>query len=120
MIARLVFAFLLFGSLVIAQSVEDPAVEFALRNNIVGTESYVPTTGYIPDSRTAVAVAIAVLTPIYGKSDIDSERPWHTGLKDGIWTVVGTFNAKGATMGGSAIIQLDKKTGAVLFVTHGQ
>jgi hypothetical protein len=75
-----------------------------------------PAAGYVPDSDTAIAIATAVLTPIYGKTTIDAEKPWKAGLKDGVWTVVGTFNGKGE--GGEAIVQIDKRTGAIKFVTH--
>jgi len=94
---------------------EDPAVVYA-RRIVASAKTYQPAAGYVPDSNTAVAIGTAVLIPIYGKDKIDAEKPWHTGLKDGVWTVVGTFNGKGE--GGEAIIQLDKKTGAVVFVAH--
>lgn len=77
---------------------------------------YVPAAGYVPDCATAIQVARAVLAPIYGKAKIDAESPWHTGLKNGIWTVVGTFKGKGE--GGEAIVQIDEKTAAIKFVGH--
>jgi len=97
------------------QSSEDPAVVYA-RRVIVGERTYRPTAGYVPDSQTAVAIATAVLIPIYGKATIDAEKPWHTGLKGGVWTVVGTFNGKGC--GGEAMVQIDKKSAAIIFVGH--
>lgn len=103
------------ASATVPQSSEDPVVVFT-RREIVHARTYRPAAGYVPDSKTAVTIAIAVLTPIYGKGDIESEEPWHTGLDNGVWTVVGTFNGKG--VGGSAVIQLDQKTGEVLLVTH--
>jgi len=104
-----------FASATAPQSGEDPVVVFT-RREITDAKTYRPTAGYVPDSKTAVAIAVAVLTPIYGKGDIEAEKPWHTGLNNGVWTVVGTFNGKG--VGGSAVIQLDQKTGEVLLVTH--
>ncbi len=120
MVTRLIFVSALLVSVALGartrpQSKEDPVVVFT-RREIAHAKTYRPPAGYVPDSKTAVAIAVAVLTPIYGKAKIESEKPWHTGLKDGVWTVVGTFNGKG--MGGSAVIQIDKKTGEVLFVTH--
>ena len=115
MLVRFALSCALFASIAMTQSSGDPAVVYA-RRIIVGGRTYRPAAGYIPDSETAIAVATAVLIPIYGKAKIDAENPWHTGLKGGVWTVVGTFNGKG--LGGGAIIQLDKKTGAVIFVTH--
>lgn len=115
MFPRFALACMLFASIALAQSHEDPAVTYA-RRVIVGEKTYTLAAGYVPDSRTAVEIATAVLIPIYGKTKIDAEKPWHTGLKNGIWTVVGTFNGKGK--GGEAIVQLDKKTGTIRFVGH--
>lgn len=120
LITRLIFISALVACVALGASTkpqvkEDPVVVFT-RREIVHAKTYRPSAGYVPDSKAAVAIATAVLTPIYGKTEIESEKPWHTGLKDGVWTVVGTFNGKG--MGGSAVIQIDKKTGEVLFVTH--
>lgn len=117
MLIRSLSVCLLFFSMALPQRTDDPAVLYA-RRIIAQEKTYRPPAGYVPDSEAAVSMAIAVLTPIYGKKDIDAEKPWHTGLKDGIWTVVGTFNGPGAGGGGEAMIQLDKKTGAILFVGH--
>jgi len=114
-IPRSALACVVLASMAMAQTTEDQAVTYA-RRIIAKEKTYMPPGGYIPDSATAVAVATAVLAPIYGKATIDAEKPWHTGLKDGVWTVVGTFNGKGE--GGEAMIQLDEKTGAVVFVGH--
>ena len=115
MFARLALACMLVASISLAQSSGDEAVQYA-RQIIARGKTYMPAPGYVPDSTTAVAIATVVLIPIYGKAKIDSEKPWHTELKDGVWTVVGTFNGKGE--GGEAIIQIDKMTGAIMFVTH--
>jgi NTF2 fold immunity protein len=120
MLIRLALACVLLASVALAsaavpQSTEDPVVVFT-RREIATARTYRPPSGYVPDSKAAIAIAVAVLTPIYGKGDIESEKPWHTGLNNGVWTVVGTFNGKG--VGGSAVIQLDQKTGEVLLVTH--
>jgi len=96
-------------------SSDDQAVDYA-RRLAARQKTAVPTSGFVPDSDTAVAIATAVLVPIYGKSIAASEKPWHAGLKGGVWTVVGTFNGKGN--GGEGIVQIDKRTGAIIFVTH--
>lgn len=115
MITRLVLVIALSASVALARPQEDPVVVFT-RREIAHAKTYRPTAGYVPDSKTAIAIATAVLTPIYGKAEIEPETPWHTGLRNGVWMVVGTFNGQGN--GGSAIIQIDKRTGEVLFVTH--
>ena len=43
---------------------------------------YDPQQGYIPDSRTAIAVAEAVWTPFYGPELVKAERPFSAVLQD--------------------------------------
>lgn len=47
------------------------------------TPGYVPRAGFVPDSKTATAVAIAILTPIYGEAEVLEERPFVATLKVG-------------------------------------
>lgn len=81
------------------------------------TSSYAPKNGFVPDARTAVLVAEAVLAPIYGDQQVASERPFTASLKDGIWTVMGHLRTPN---GGVAIIKISKRTCRVLFVSHGE
>jgi hypothetical protein len=117
MYLRSAFVCMLLFQVGVTQLGEDPLVTFT-RREIATTKTYHPAAGYAPDSGTAVAIAIAILKPVYGDAEIDSAKPWHAGLKDGIWTVVGTFHGHGN--GGSPVIQLDKSTGAVRFLGHTQ
>jgi NTF2 fold immunity protein len=117
MYLRGVLACLLFFQLAVAQSNEDPLVTFT-RREIATTKSYKPAAGYVPDSRSAVAIAVAILTPVYGEAEINAAKPWHTGLKDGVWTVVGTFHGEGD--GGSPVIQIEQSTGSIRFLGHTQ
>ena len=81
--------------------------------------NYVPKNGYVPDEKTAVAVAQAVLTPIYGEAKLAQERPFHASLDDkDVWTVEGSIPA--GQVGGVAIIRLSRKDGHILSVTHGK
>lgn len=79
---------------------------------------FVPKDGFIPDQKTAVSVAAAVLDAIYGEKQIASERPFSATLRDGIWSVVGTL-PKGARNGGVAEIKISKAKGCIISVTHG-
>jgi hypothetical protein len=72
-----------------------------------------PKDGYIPDEKTAVTVAEAVLSPIYGKEI--PQLTFHAVLKDGIWHVAGTPIAYD---GGSVQIRIDKETGKILGHVH--
>jgi hypothetical protein len=116
MLARVFLICALAVSVMQTQSSGDQdRVEFA-RRTIKGLKTYTPPAGLGPDSDTAITIATAVLTPIYGRTTIDSQKPWNAGLKDGVWTIVGTFN--GAGLGGEAFVQIDKRTGAIVFVGH--
>jgi hypothetical protein len=47
--------------------------------------------GAVPDDKTALAIAKAVLGSIYKKGDIESQEPFSATLKDGVWTVSSTL-----------------------------
>lgn len=76
-----------------------------------------PTNGFVPDERTAVRIAEAVAAALYGEQKTASERPFHGRLKGGVWTVKGTLTPPGA-YGGTAVIQINKIDGRVLFAVH--
>jgi hypothetical protein len=88
---------------------------------------YRPKAGFVPDSKTAIAVAEAVLIPVYGKEHIESERPFTATLKGDLWTIEGTlncFDTKGARTtdcdGGVAIVKISKGDGRILYMLHGK
>ncbi|GJG88790.1 hypothetical protein tb265_39710 [Gemmatimonadetes bacterium T265] len=84
---------------------------------------YTPPDGFVPDSATAVRVAVAVWTPIYGAATIAGERPYHARLRGGIWTVEGSLpRAQPGTVvsGGVALAEIAKRDARVLRVTHGR
>ena len=81
------------------------------------TPSYLPKNGFVPDDRTAIAVAEAVLIGIYGEKQIEGERPFFAKLEREIWIVHGTIHAPN---GGVAEIRISKKDGRVLHVSHGK
>jgi NTF2 fold immunity protein len=89
-------------------------------------QGYKPASGYVPDSKTAVKIAEAVLTPVYGEKQIESERPFTATLKNGVWTVTGTLrcpDGKGGTTtscdGGVAELQISKNDARILYMSHG-
>ena len=89
------------------------------RNQDPTVKGYVPPNGFVPDSGTAVRVAVAVWIPIYGASQIRSEQPYVATLKDGVWTVTGTLPRQ-YNLGGVAMARISKRDGRILFVLHGQ
>src|SRR5580765_3832460 len=76
---------------------------------------YAPPTGYVPDAKTAVNIAEAVLVPVYGKKQIESERPFTATLKDGVWTVAGTLRCLGGK-GGVAVVRMAKQDARIVYM----
>jgi len=89
------------------------------RNQDPTVKGYVPPNGFVPDSGTAVRVAVAVWIPIYGASQIRSEQPYVATLKDGVWIVTGTLPRQ-YNVGGVAMARISKRDGRILFVLHGR
>jgi hypothetical protein len=90
-------------------------------------QGYKPPAGYVPDSATAVRIAEAVLIPIYGEKQIESEKPFTARLEGGAWIVGGTLrcpDGKGGSAtqcdGGVAVVKILKTDGRVLYMTHGK
>jgi hypothetical protein len=81
-----------------------------------------PAGGYVPDATTAVRIAEAVLIPIYGAKQVGYEKPFNATLDGDVWTVTGTLDCKTTAtticVGGTAVVQLSKTTGAVLLLVH--
>jgi hypothetical protein len=78
-----------------------------------------PTAGYVPDEETAIKIAIAVWSPIYGKDIIDAEKPYKAILKDGVWYVSGSL-PKGYVKGGVAVGEINKDDGRIIRISHGK
>jgi hypothetical protein len=86
-------------------------------------QGYRPKEGYVPDSATAVKIAEAVLIPVYGEKQIQSEQPFTAKLKKGVWSVQGTLHCpdgKANCFGGVAEIQISKDDGRILSMSHGK
>jgi hypothetical protein len=97
-----------------------------LASDLAG-QGYKPASGYVPDSKTAAKIAEAVLAPVYGEKQIESERPFTATLKNGVWTVTGTLrcpDGKGGTtascVGGVAEVQISKNDARILYMLHGK
>ena len=81
--------------------------------------SFVPKKGFVPDEKTAITVAEAILMPIYGEKTIVGERPFHAVLNgNGVWTVRGSL--PDGWVGGVAIVRLQRQDGRILYVMHGK
>ncbi len=85
--------------------------------------SVTPKDGFVPTAGVAVAIAEAVLVPVYGRQLVNSERPFKAELSQGVWDVNGTVpcNPPGSLCpGGAAEVKISKKTGQIMFMTHDQ
>jgi hypothetical protein len=87
--------------------------------------AYTPSNGYVPDEATAVRIAEAVLIPVYGEKQIESERPFTARLKKGVWTVAGTLkcsDGKGGfttdCVGGVATVEISKQDARIISMIH--
>jgi len=76
-----------------------------------------PQNGFVPDEATAVKVAVAIAVAQWGEKVIAEELPFKGRLRGDVWTVKGTLHPQGA-LGGTAVIQVSKSTGAILFAVH--
>lgn len=82
------------------------------------THSYIPANGFVPDEQTAIAIAEAVLAPIYGKQAIEAQKPYQVARTGDIWTVRGTLPRD--RLGGEFLIEISKQTGQIMRVTHSK
>jgi hypothetical protein len=89
------------------------------RRFIVSAHSPKPKDGFVPDKETAISIARAVALPVYGRKLVDEEQPFRSELKDGVWMVLGTMHCDHC-VGGTLVIEIDKTSGKVLFMTHTQ
>ena len=79
---------------------------------------YMPPDGLVPNAETAIAIAVAVWTPIYGARQIDAQRPFKASLVEGVWFVEGHLPPD--MRGGVASARISKRNGQVLYVMHGK
>jgi hypothetical protein len=74
--------------------------------------------GLVADEQTAVKIAEAILFPIYGEKIIRNQRPYRTTLRDGKWTIDGTYLPPGFT-GGTFHIVILQRDARVIEIGHG-
>jgi hypothetical protein len=83
-----------------------------------GRHSFLPDSGFIPDSLTAVAVAEAVLIPVHGRASVERQRPLAARQEGGIWIVEGAMRE--GFLGGVARVELSRADGRITRMSHGQ
>lgn len=104
---------------ILSPSGKTPSEDELTDEFIENAEGFKPKDGFVPNAETAINVAEAVLTPIYGEEVIKKEKPFKARLKNEIWIVSGSMPS-GLTLGGVSHVKISKQNGAILLVTHGQ
>jgi len=74
--------------------------------------------GPVKDEADAIRIALDAWIPIYGRQEIENEKPYVAKLKNGIWTVEGSLPE--GMDGGVAIARIAQKDGKVLETGHGK
>jgi hypothetical protein len=77
-----------------------------------------PISNLVPNEKTAVAIALAVLEPIYGAQLLKLESPFRATLKGGAWTVEGTLPR--GYIGGVATVELSQDDARIISIVHTQ
>ncbi len=71
---------------------------------------------FVNDSETAIQIAVAIWSAVYGKDKIEKQKPYTAIEHEGFWYVNGSL-PKGYE-GGVAHIKIRKKDGAVMGYIH--
>jgi NTF2 fold immunity protein len=112
-----VFVSLIVGLLSVPSSAKAQTSKVGLQEP-TASPSFMPSGGFVPDAATAKRIAEAVWLPIYGKKVL-SEKPYQATLNSkGVWVVEGSLPKD--MDGGVAYIEISKRDGRILEVTHGK
>lgn len=81
-------------------------------------QAFLPEAGFVPNADTAARIAEAVWAPIYGREEIEDQKPFRVTLEGDVWKVRGKALPKGV-VGGVAEADISKRDGRILRVIHG-
>lgn len=116
MITKIIVVF--FSIIVLSLSVSFSAGNDGNSDRRSSMHSYVPEEGFVPDEKTAIAIAEAVLVPIYGKDSIERQKPFIVNLSDNVWTITGSLPKD--SLGGVFFIRISKQDARVITLTHSK
>lgn len=108
----------IIGIIIIAMLLAVVVPQGVLHAAETGKHNFKPTEGYVPNEETAIAIAVAVWAPIYGKERIEEKKPYKAVLKDGVWYVRGSIPQ--GWKGGVPEAEISKDNGRILRVSHGK
>lgn len=72
----------------------------------------------LKDSTTAIKIAEPILFDIYGKENIEKQRPYEIYLLENYWIISGTLPE--GYMGGTFLIIIDARNSQIIKITHGK
>jgi len=81
-------------------------------------ERYFPKEGLVPTAEIAVEIADVILSNIFGKENIEEQKPFSINLEGNIWIIDGYLEP--GVKGGTAYIEINKENGEILKVSHGK
>jgi NTF2 fold immunity protein len=84
--------------------------------------NYNPADGIVPDELTATKIAEIVLKRAYGDEIINRELPLRATLRsDNVWIIRGTwpYSYSSDARGGVATVEITKKDGQIIRMSHG-
>lgn len=80
----------------------------------------VPEAGYVSKPEVAAKIAEAVAVDIYGRKNIEKQRPYLVKRFEDRWVVLGTFPHGPYGKGGVFEIEVSSADGKILRMTHGK
>jgi hypothetical protein len=73
----------------------------------------------VPNEKAAATIAEAILIPIYGDTQIQSQKPFKVTLENNVWLIEGALPDPSEPRGTFAV-RLSEVDGTVLFIAHSQ
>ena len=95
-----------------------PTLVYSGERYVDGKHYYLPDQGFVPDEGTAIKIAEAVWISLYGREQIEGERPFQAELQGDVWHVIGSLPE--GMLGGTAEAEIQKADGKILRVSHGE
>jgi hypothetical protein len=83
------------------------------QHNVISNKSMI-----IKDSSTAIKIVEPILFSIYGRENIESQKPYESYLIENYWVIAGTLPKD--MHGGTFLIILNARNSKVLKINHGK
>lgn len=83
------------------------------QHNVIDNKSVI-----IINSSTAIKIVEPILFSIYGKENIESQKPYENYFIENYWVITGTLPED--MLGGTFLVIIDARNSKVLKITHGK